>query len=95
MKKQWHVSKELKTKTVKELATEMFEYYKNDTKELFDFLHATGSRRDMWKDAYWSNMEIEVETRGLMRTSSDKCARNAVIYEELYEELYNLIYQSM
>ncbi len=61
MKKHWYVNEELKTKTIKELAIEMFEYYKNDTKELLKLLLATMSERDMWEDAYIRNVEIEFE----------------------------------
>ena len=95
MNKHWDVHKSLKTKTIKELAKEMFDYYKNDKKELFKFLHAIMCRKDMWQVAYGRNIELEIQTRGTLKTNSEGCAGNIAIYKELYDELYNLMYQYM
>lgn len=95
MEKNWNVHEALKTKAVKELAKEMFDYYKNDSEELFKFLRATASERNMWEKAYRGNVIIWNANRGILQTNSDRCARNFAIYKELYNELYILIHQSL
>ena len=91
MNKHWDIEKELETKTIKKLSKEMFDYYKKDVKELLKFVNATNSQILKWTDAYFANLEIEQEHRGLIKTNVDKAQHKVLIYKELYTELTNLM----
>lgn len=95
MEKRWNEIEELKTKTIKELAKEMFEYYKNDKIELFGALNRVLSKRDSWEEAYRCNVELQIRTWGTLETNAKRCAKNFAIYKELYNEFYALIRQSL
>lgn len=91
MVKHWEIEKELETKTIKELAKEMFAYYKKDIKELLKFVNSTNSQILKWTDVYFANLEIEQGHRGLLKTNVNKAQRKVLLYKELYTELTNLM----
>ena len=90
-RKYWNLEKELKTKTVKELAVKMFNYYKGNIKELFGLVQSVTWQAIKWDDVYKEYREDFLANYPYAEFGLKKAERKTLIYRELHKELSNLI----